>query len=155
MVSGREWPPRGDGGFSARGAQKAENGSQPDLDRTDRRFGRERRLRQRKEFIQVLSRGFRLNTAVVAIAVRPNGINQPRLGLAISRRVVRRAVGRHRLKRRIRESFRHNIARLRGLDVVVLARPGVANMSSNDLSQALERLWQRASRQARRSPTAP
>ena len=84
----------------------------------------------------------------MAIVVRPNGMSHPRLGLAVARRVVPRAVARHRLKRRIRESFRHNVERLGGLDVVVLARPGVEKMKPERLAELLGRLWERAARRA-------
>ena len=82
----------------------------------------------------------------MAIIVRPNGMSHPRLGLAVARRVVPLAVNRHRLKRRIRESFRHNAERLGGLDIVVLARPGVEKMKPARLADLLERLWERAAR---------
>lgn len=101
-------------------------------------------MRRRKDFTQAFCGGVRLNAGVVAIIVRPNGMSHPRLGLAVARRVVPLAVVRHRLKRRIRESFRHNAARLGGLDVVVLARPGVEKMKPERLADLLERLWVRA-----------
>ena len=83
--------------------------------------------------------------------VRPNHVDRPRLGLAIGRRIVPRAVARHRLKRLIRESFRHDIERLRGLDVVVLGRSGIEAMESGRLRRLLARQWERAARM--RHPT--
>ena len=59
-----------------------------------------------------------------------------------------RAVDRHRLKRHIRESFRHNVERLRGLDVVVLANSGVEKMESRRFAELLARQWKRAERLA-------
>ena len=155
MASGREWPPRGGGGFSARGVRKAEADSPPEHGPTHLRLGPERRLRQRRDFDQVFSGGIRLHARTITIVVRRNGMDHPRLGLAISRGVVRRAVGRNRLRRRIRESFRHNMARLRGLDIVVVGRSGVESMDSNRLTELLERLWERASQQTRQASTIP
>ena len=105
-------------------------------------------MRRRKEFTQAFSSGVRLNAGVVTIIVRPNGMSHPRLGLAVARRVMPLAVARHRLKRRIRESFRHNVERLGGLDIVVLARPGVEKVKPERLAERLERLWERAARRA-------
>ena len=86
----------------------------------------------------------------MTIVVRPNGVHHPRLGLAVARRVMSRAVDRHRLKRHIRESFRHNIERLRGLDIVVIANSGVEKMQSKTLGKTLARQWDRAARRVAR-----
>ena len=95
-----------------------------------------------------------MNTQVVTIVVRPNGADHPRLGLAVPRRVARRAVVRNRLKRRIRESFRHHAEGLAGLDVVVLARTGAEKMDSERFGRLLARQWERAGRLQRRTVTA-
>lgn len=90
----------------------------------------------------------------MTIIVRPNDARHPRLGLAVARRVVPRAVVRHRLKRQIRESFRHHVERLGGLDVVVIARPGVEKMESRRLRELLARQWKRAAQTVRRTAAA-
>ncbi len=66
-----------------------------------------------------------------------------RLGVAVSRRVHRRAVVRNRIRRQIRESFRLHRATLPALDFVVLARPAAAELDRADLRAALDQLWQR------------
>lgn len=71
----------------------------------------------------------------------PNELQHPRLGLAISRKVARTAVARNRIKRVIRESYRHRQTRLGSLDIVVLGRAGVASQSKKLLQDALEKLW--------------
>ena len=120
--------------------------SLPERGSSDRRFGAERRLRRRKDFAKAFSDGIRLNARGVTIVVRPNGVDHPRLGIAVARRVMSRAVDRHRLKRQIRESFRHNIERLRGLDIVVIANSGVLRMRPKTLGTMLARQWNRAAR---------
>ena len=54
--------------------------------------------------------------------VRENGLGLARLGIAVGKKHVRRAVDRNRIKRQVRETFRHHAAMLGGIDVVVLAR---------------------------------
>ncbi len=90
----------------------------------------------------------------MTIIVRPNGARHPRLGLAVARRVAPRAVVRHRLKRLIRESFRRHVGRLGGLDVVVIAKPGLEKMESSRLGELLARQWERAARTTRRTVAA-
>jgi ribonuclease P protein component len=77
------------------------------------------------------------------VLYRPNGKNGPRLGLAIGKKNCRRASGRNRLKRVIRESFRHHKATLGGLDVVVLNQPAATDAPNQALFESLARHWQR------------
>lgn len=133
-----------------RGVRRDDADSLPERGSSDRRFGAERRLRRRRDFAKVFSDGIRLNAQGVKIVVRANGLPHPRLGLAVARRVMTRAVDRHRLKRLIRESFRHDIDRLRGLDIVVIANPGVKEMQSKAIGEHLARLWERAARRMQR-----
>ena len=133
-----------------RGARRDEPDSPPECGPTDRRFRPKHRLRRRKDFARVFSGGTRLNARVVTVVVRSNVMNHPRLGLAVARRTVRRAVARHRLKRQIRESFRHHAERLGGLDVVVVVNPGAEKMDSKRFGELAARQWERAARLAHR-----
>jgi ribonuclease P protein component len=63
---------------------------------------------------------------------------QSRLGITVSRRVGD-AVARNRIKRLVREFFRHNQMRIRpAQDVVVIARPGAADATYPDVQRELE-----------------
>ncbi len=77
----------------------------------------------------------------MTVLATPNQLQHPRLGLAISRKVARSAVARNRIKRVVRESFRHWQSGLCALDIVVLGRAGVANRSKQALRAALDTLW--------------
>jgi ribonuclease P protein component len=77
------------------------------------------------------------------VLYRPNGGDQPRLGLAISKKHCRQATSRNRLKRVIRESFRHHREVIGGLDVVVMNQPGTAVAGNAALFESLDRHWQR------------
>lgn len=69
--------------------------------------------------------------------------DQPRLGLAVSRRVSKRAVERNRIRRQIRESFRLRRPDLEPSDYVVVARTAAAGTDGRQLRTALDELWQR------------
>jgi len=66
-----------------------------------------------------------------------------RLGLAVAKRVARRAVDRNRIRRIARETFRQRRHSLQPVDFVVLARPSAVEADSRTLKFALEQLWLR------------
>lgn len=78
----------------------------------------------------------------------------PRLGLAISRKQLRRAVDRNRIKRIVRESFRLHAASLPAVDIVVLARQPAATAEARQLTRALSKHWNRIRNDATASDTA-
>ena len=76
--------------------------------------------------------------------VRSNDLGHARLGITVSRRVSPKAVIRNRVKRVVRESFRMQQEQLKGLDVVVVARPPAAGPDRTVLREALQRHWKKA-----------
>lgn len=69
-----------------------------------------------------------------------------RLGLAVSRKVSKRAVERNRIKRIVRESFRAQRVSLPPIDVLVIARTSAAMMANSVLYADLEHAWQKMKR---------
>ncbi len=107
------------------------------------RFPRARRLTRPYEFGSVFNKPYRSVDGCFTVLYRPNKLHCPRLGLAITRKRVRRAVARHRIKRQVRESFRLAQRLLDGLDLVVLAREGIASRANDELRASLTKHWQR------------
>ena len=66
-----------------------------------------------------------------------------RLGLAISKKHCRKAPARNRIKRIVRESFRHHQAELGNLDVVVINQPAAATATNQQLFDSLASHWTR------------
>jgi ribonuclease P protein component len=88
------------------------------------RFGPERRVRKRPEFLQIQARGRRIPTKdfvlIVAPAEEPSSL--PRLGITASKRVGN-SVQRNRVKRVIRAAFRQLPKLLPpGFDLVVICK---------------------------------
>ena len=107
-----------------------------------KRFPRRVRLTEAEDYQHVFKGcGFRLNNSWMTVLANPNQQPYPRLGLAISRKVARSAVARNRIKRVIRESFRHWQTRLGPLDIVILGRGDVSARTTRELDTALEKLW--------------
>jgi ribonuclease P protein component len=81
------------------------------------------RLAHARQFAAVRSARTSRSAGPLLVFVRPNDLGYPRLGLAVARRVGT-AVKRNRIKRLLREAFRHTQHdRRRGYDVVISVRP--------------------------------
>ncbi|MCH4563177.1 MULTISPECIES: ribonuclease P protein component [Halomonas] len=83
----------------------------------------------------------------------PNDLGHPRLGLVFSKKNVRRAVDRNRLKRLARESIRLQQQRLPSVDIVILARRGVHELDNDSLHRQLHGMWKRLARDVQKSKT--
>ncbi len=81
------------------------------------------------------------------ILASPNSLGRPRLGLIFSKRNLRHAVQRNRVKRIVRETFRHRTD-LGSLDIVVLGRQNLAQQDNQNLHQALNDIWQKLARKS-------
>lgn len=73
----------------------------------------------------------------------PNAGATARLGMAVSRRVSKRAVERNRIKRLVRESFRQHRVHLPPADILVIAHHDAAGQPAGILRGELDALWLR------------
>ncbi|MBJ7551577.1 ribonuclease P protein component [Marinomonas ostreistagni] len=73
-----------------------------------------------------------------------------RLGLIVSKKTDKRAVGRNRIKRVVRDSFRHHQELLNGLDIVFLARQGIRDVENPELHKRLEKAWKQLAKKAQK-----
>jgi len=112
-------------------------------DAAGQRFPGKSRLRDAASYSRVFKNARRSRDKLFTVLTSDNGGSGARLGLAISKKYCRLAVGRNRLKRVVRESFREHQADLGGLDVVVLNQPGTERASNQALFASLARHWQR------------
>jgi ribonuclease P protein component len=118
-------------------------------------FGREKRLLVPRQFKAVFdSPTGKVPGKHVLLLARDNGLDHPRLGLVIGKKSVKLSVERNRLKRQIRESFRHNLELLAGWDIVIVARKGIGDLENPELKQQFGKLWKRLSR-SRTRPEPP
>jgi ribonuclease P protein component len=112
----------------------------------DARFAPDARLRRPGDYSRVFANPRKSADALFTVLARPRPVGGARLGLAISKKNLRRAVDRSRIKRLVRESFRRHRSGLGGLDVVVLARRGVSEHSNTEIFASLDRHWRRLAR---------
>lgn len=65
----------------------------------------------------------------------------PRLGLIVAKKQIRKATDRNYIKRLIRESFRKKQLQLPCYDFIVIARKSILGLTGKEILQALEKLW--------------
>lgn len=111
------------------------------------------RLLTARDYERVFERAEKSSGRALTVLARHSGRESARLGLAIPRKQIRRAVERNRVKRLIRESFRRHRDLLQGLDVVVIGRRYLADKSSQDVLRCLERHWLQVSARCREAPS--
>ena len=106
-------------------------------------FPRSARVRAPREFKSVFDGGRRSAHPLLSVHVLADA-SPPRLGLAVSRKVDPRAVGRNRIKRVLRDSFRHLRGRLQPGSYVVVARPAARQVDAATLRAAFTSVLQRS-----------
>ena len=106
-------------------------------------FPRSARLLKPADFNRVFKKPTVSADRYFKVLGRMNESGQSRLGMAVSRQVDKHAVGRNRIKRLLREHFRHAFPSERahsadavrtGIDLVVLPRRECASMCNTELT---------------------
>lgn len=108
-------------------------------------FPREHRLTRPQEFKRVFQRGRhrRIHVDGLFCRARESTCSHARLGLAISKRSLKHAVSRNRIKRLVRESFRIEFPHLPAVDIVIMSETKLASMNNAAILQQLGMLWER------------
>ena len=104
------------------------------------RFSKHAKLLNAADFDRVFEKSVRSSDPYFTVLARPNDLEHPRLGMAISKRRVKFSVGRNRLKRLVRENFRLSQQNYNA-DYVVMAGNKGAIASNQELKESLGRHW--------------
>jgi ribonuclease P protein component len=109
------------------------------------------KLARAADFDEVFKHGQRSADQLFTILYRSSGLDHPRLGMTASAKRVRTAVGRNRIRRLIRESFRHAACRLAGLDIVVMVKEPANQVPNAEVVKSLDGHWARLEQAAIRA----
>lgn len=114
-------------------------------------FSRELRLLAPVQFKAVFEEPFRASTPQMTLLARQNTAENPRLGLTVAKKHLKRAHERNRIKRIVRESFRLKQHELPNFDFVFVAKGGIGNLDNATIFETLEKLWARHIRLSRKN----
>ena len=113
------------------------------------RLKKDNRLLSAGAYGRVFKKATRSRDNCFTVLSRCNDTDIARLGLAISKKNCRLATERNRIKRAVRESFRHHQAALAGLDVIVINQPAARAVGNQQLLDSLTGHWERCQRARR------
>ncbi len=113
-------------------------------------MSRGQKLRKSQEFREVYESGGRYNGQLMTAFVRRNATGVHRLGVTASRKVSKTAVGRNRMKRLLRETFRlsgDSLLALRGsYDWVLNTRPRLLEVKLAAVAEDFRKIVDRVAR---------
>lgn len=114
-------------------------------------FPRELRLLTPSQFSRIFDHPVKAVSDHFTLLAKTNDLAHPRLGLTIAKKKEKTAVGRNRIKRIIRESFRLNQHNLPNIDIVVLARDKVGEADNQQMHKQLNKLWKKIAQRSEQS----
>jgi ribonuclease P protein component len=98
------------------------------------------RLRKRADFLQLASAERKTTVRGFLVVWRENNLQTARLGITASKKIGC-AVVRNRVKRYLREFFRHNRLGLSAVDINIIARRESAEMTYPDIERELNKAF--------------
>ncbi len=103
------------------------------------------RLKRNKDFERVLKKGKGFKQDFLFLRLVKNNLDENRFGFIVSQKVSKKAVIRNKIKRRLRESIREKIKRLKqGYDIVLLPSPDIKEKSFKEIDQAIDKILTKA-----------
>jgi len=107
-------------------------------------FTKEQRLRTPAAFREVFDAPERkLHQSHLMAFVRSNTLEQPRVGMAITKRKVPTAVSRNLVKRLIRENFRKQADNLENKDVVFIVKKSIKGLENKELIKEINNIFKK------------
>ncbi len=107
------------------------------------RFPQKNRLLTKAEHEQVFAKSHKVSQKYLLVLFQQNKKLHGRISIIVGKRVARYAVTRNKIKRIIRESFRINQNKLKGFDIIVIARSQCDTLDKVKLREGIDKLWEK------------
>ncbi len=104
-------------------------------------FKKTQRLLKKSDYDHVFVQAKKIVTTDFVLLSKENNLGYARLGLALSKKMIAKAHDRNRIKRLLRECFRQT--QLPAVDIVFLARVGVAKQTNLGINSRLSKTWEK------------
>jgi len=103
------------------------------------------RLRKKKDIERVFGKGKRFKEDFLILKITRNDLSQTRFGFIVSQKVSKKATLRNKIKRRLREMASKKRGKLKkGLDVLLIASPGLETKDFWETDETLNKLFKKA-----------
>ncbi len=100
-------------------------------------------LLKSEQFNRVFNKGKVVRSKYLLIFSLENQLDYPRLGFAISKKSIKSAVKRNRIKRIIKEEFRHQKKLLQGIDIVIVSHNKILELLNHEVREILVTSWKK------------
>lgn len=101
------------------------------------KYSRSSRISGAKDFKRLFKRASRIRGHNLTLLYHPNDLQHGRLGFAVSNKHAGSVVQKNKVKRHVREYFRHYFNSM-PLDLVVISKPGIGHISSKEIESNLK-----------------
>ena len=105
-------------------------------------------LRKNLDFQRVYKKSKAFYNSDFTVLVKNNGINNPRFGFSISKKIGK-ANKRNKLKRRLRNIVRNNYKKINNVDIVIIPKKHTTDFTYKHLDSSLRHVLNKAFKQKR------
>jgi len=106
---------------------------------------KENRLKKKKDFEQVFKKGRGFKEDFLFLKINENDLKESRFGFIVSREISKKAVVRNKIKRRLRETMKEELPKIKsGIDGVLVVKKGAAEKDFLEIKKVVNSLLKKA-----------
>lgn len=103
------------------------------------------RLKKERDFQSLFRKGKGFKEGFLILKKRKNSLNYSRFGFIVGMKVSKKANLRNKIKRRLRYLVHKRLPEIkRGIDVILIAQPGLENKNFTEIETTINRIFGKA-----------